>query len=171
MPFNGKDKLHDGDQLETFHSIERIKTILHELENTRSVEQIVSSHDKKSKHRPCVTINTVTCDESPFLPRCWEQEKQSDYLTCNAIQVLVCGFSLRRSKKKNKRSLFWSSVCIELEANKKKKSLIDGMATRKRRLFRAAHACLRFVRSGGAEAPLVSFWLKVETTMRRVKLK
>ena len=107
-----------------FHHMDRTKATLHELGNTHSVQQIVGSHDKKSKHRPCVTINTVTCDESPFLPRCWEQEKQSYYLTCNAIQVLVCGFSLRRSKKKNKRSFFWSSVCIELEANKKKKSLM-----------------------------------------------
>jgi len=144
--------------LETFHSIERIKTILHELENTRSVEQIVSSHDKKSKHRPCVTINTVTCDESPFLPRCWEQEKQSYYLTCNAIQVLVCGFSLRRSKKKNKRSLFWSSVCIELEANKKEEVPDRWDGYQKEKTFPSC-TCMLAVRPFGRSRGSVSLFL------------
>ena len=104
-----------------FHHMDRTKATLHELGNTHSVEQIVGSHDKKSKYRPCVTINMVTCDESPFVAPLRGAREASYNLTCDAP---VCGLSLQRSKKENKRSSSWSSVCIELEANKKKKSLM-----------------------------------------------
>ena len=81
VSLGGKDKFYDGGEIipmplmgrinsmtaMKFHHMDRTKATLHELGNTHSVEQIVGSHDKKSKYRPCVTINMVTCDESPFV--------------------------------------------------------------------------------------------------------